>query len=269
MSVNTIVPSAGANNMGLASYADYRASALVRPKAAKGISGFVFDIPSGEQTEFQSDISEHYTESGSFVNDHVVLKPIRITLGGFVGELIYEAPKKGSAEEALSTLSGKLATVTAYLGPLTPGAIQQAAVIAAHAQYVAEQAKALAKRAKSLVSGLAGVDLSANRQAEAYYTIKALWATKQIVTVQTPWDYFDQMVIETITTKQDAESNDITEFSIMLKQMRFVDIQTTDFKEDLFPPPVDTQKAAETAAGPIQGAAKNQSVLFSLFGGSQ
>jgi hypothetical protein len=269
MSVNTIVPAVGVNNMGLTSYADFRASALVRPKAAKGVSGFVFDIPSGEQTEFSSDVSEHYTESGSFINDHVVLKPIRITLGGFVGELIYEAPKKGSAEEALSSLSGKLSTVSAYLGPLTPGAIQQLSVLTAQAQYLAEQAKALAKRAKNIVAGLAGVDLSANRQAEAYYTIKALWATKQIVTVQTPWDYFDQMVIETVTTKQDENSNDITEFSVTLKQVRFVDIQTTDFKEDLFTPPVETQKAAASSAGPVQGAAKNQSVLYSLFGGGK
>ena len=80
------------------SYLYAKTTAVLAAQGMEGIGGWMFDIPTGEDIELDADITDHYVESGSFVTDHVVLKPIIITLSGYKGELVYTHPKKDSAQ---------------------------------------------------------------------------------------------------------------------------------------------------------------------------
>jgi hypothetical protein len=106
MSFSTIAQSAktGVNNA--QGFLDGSNSAVLRPKSAEGIGGFVFDIPDNESVQLQSDITDHYTESNSFLNDHIVRKPIILTLSGFVGELVYRSP--AGVEGAVQEVNNRL-----------------------------------------------------------------------------------------------------------------------------------------------------------------
>ena len=133
----SIAPIAQSINQGVTSgrnYLDKRANTILSPKTAKGISGFLFDVPKDEQVTLSYDVTDHFTENNSFLNDHIVRKPIQITLSGWVGELVFEQPD--GVAGALSLLNNRLSTVNAYLGDLTPGFVQTAQRAVSAAQSV-------------------------------------------------------------------------------------------------------------------------------------
>jgi hypothetical protein len=267
MSATTIPAVAPSPQIDPDSYLNERSVALRMKWGQKGISGWIFDIPTGEDVELSSDISDHYVESGSFISDHVVKKPIRITLTGLIGELVYTAPDPSSFEGIMSSLSSGLTNIPAYLGPLTPGMTQKMAVVASGASYAAGQVAAITKRASNLVKFFSGDDASLTKQQKAFYDIYALWKSNQIVTVQTPWKFFDNMMIESISSKQNETSNDYTDFSVTLKEMRFVDIRTTTFDSVSYREAIDAQKAQEANIGPVQTVPVNPDSIFTQLTG--
>jgi hypothetical protein len=244
-------------------YLDTRAGAVLTAQGQEGIGGWVFDIPTGESIDLDADVSDHYVENGSFVSDHVVLKPIVINLKGFKGELLYTKPASNTLTGVLSNATSLLGAVPAYFGPLTPGAATKIAVIANYAQYAASQAEAIAKRASNLVKYFSGEDNAPNLQTKAFITLQAMWKSKQIVTVQTPWGFYKNMIIQHVSPKQDESSNDYTDFTVTLKEMRFTDIKKTTFDAEAYKGDIDKLQAADAAKnGKAAGAAVDDTDPF-------
>lgn len=77
-----------------------------------GIAGFKFHVPEREQVTFQSDVTDHYIEDNSPVQDHIALKPIEITLQGYQGEYFYPVQKY---EAAIATVIPTLNLVSQFL----------------------------------------------------------------------------------------------------------------------------------------------------------
>lgn len=217
----------------------------------RGINGWVFDIPTGESLTSKVNISKHYTENGSVINDHAVNEPDEITLTGLVGELVYRKPQ--GIEGALTEAASRLSTVNAYLGPLTQGATQKAAQIATQAAYVANQAKAIAKRAGNVVDFFRGEDATLTLQQKAYFELMALQKTHQLVWVLTPWNIHYNMLIAQVAARQDETTNDYTDFSVTLQESRFTGVETTTFDEGNYKSAIDAQSAATADAGKVAG----------------
>jgi uncharacterized Fe-S center protein len=78
------------NNVNFLSSATQQA--IVKPEDFKGIAGFVFDVITLDSIELSSDITDHYIEDNTAINDHIALKPEIIRVEGLVGELKYEIP---------------------------------------------------------------------------------------------------------------------------------------------------------------------------------
>lgn len=64
-------------------------NAIVNILSATGIAGFKFHVPETEQVQFENEITDHYIETGSAIQDHVAQRPITITLTGLVGDYFY------------------------------------------------------------------------------------------------------------------------------------------------------------------------------------
>lgn len=248
-------------------YNTTRNEAIIRVSNAPGISGWVFDVPRGETINLTSEATDHYTEDGSFLSDHIVLKPIQITLSGFVGNLVYRVPQKGSVEYAADQAASKLLAVNSFLGPLTQGATQKAAAIVSQASYLANQVNALKKKGSNVVdffkNGLNG-NKEPDPQTVAYHDLKALWKSKQIVSLQTYWEFFPTMSIVNITAQHDDLTDDYTDISVTLKELRLVNVETVPISEDLFPAPDTLQGESTTDKGKISGTGKDsKSLLYS------
>ena len=62
--------------------------AIVRPNnPPPGIAGFLFDIVGDEWVELQSDITDHFVEDNTAINDQIALRPEQVTVRGIVAEL--------------------------------------------------------------------------------------------------------------------------------------------------------------------------------------
>jgi hypothetical protein len=211
--------------------------AIIKPAGESGLEGWVFDIPQEESLRLQKDITDHYTEDGSYLNDHVVHKPLEITLRGLVGELVdfYEENSVlGKVEGLAGSLNNRLTALDAYgMSDLTPQALQTARELVAKAQYAAAVAKQIKQRAESVIGFLNGEEQK-TRQEEMYDTLIALYGTDQLLSVVTPWGYFPDMVIQSIDFTQGEESEEQTDISLTLKQLRVTQVYMTDFSADLF-----------------------------------
>jgi hypothetical protein len=247
-------------------YLDSKTQATVEIKNAPGIKGWVFDITNEESIELRSDITDHFTESNSYINDHIVNQPEKVTLSGLVGELVYEPPR--GLEAAAAALENKLEIVEAFAGDLTPGAVQAAQGAVGAVESAVSQANQVLDRAQNVLTQFSGDDQTPTRQAKAIGELFALWKSKQLVTVQTPWKFYTNMIIESIRVTQ-GETISETDVSVSLKELRFTKLgELIDFSGELIPDlRADAQAQAEQDSGKLAGKERTESFISAAFGG--
>ena len=175
MSIENISVKSYSSYLDMDKYLASKNSAVVSLPGFQGVSGWVFDIPRGEEISLSADVTDHPTENGSFVSDHVVVKPIQVTLSGYVGNLVYRTPQPGSVEYQADQMTSKLLAVNSYLGPLTQGATQKAAAVTSQVSYIANQVNAIKKKATNIVNFFKGEEKEPDPQTVAYHELKALW----------------------------------------------------------------------------------------------
>ncbi|TDE17719.1 phage baseplate protein [Dyadobacter psychrotolerans] len=212
--------------MNISGFVDSFSKYIVRPINAFGLGGFVFDIANDTTVLLTNEITDHYTEDNSTIQDHIAVKPKRVTLSTFVGELVHRTD--GNTDTVLQNVTQKLTILSDYLPKLSAGATQLKSVF----------------EGKNKLDTLTGigvnniVDLWATvknltpptqRQQQAYMYFKALAEQKIIVSLQTPFEYMANMAIESVTAVQSGDSEWISEFTITLKEIRYAKTKTVAF----------------------------------------
>jgi hypothetical protein len=258
--VNSITEIAGKTQSFLKS-AISASNTLVSVAGTVGIAGFVFDIADGETVELDSDITDHYVENGTAVQDHIALRPERVTVRGFVGEYRYIVE---SNQTKLQKATKKLTTLTSYLPPLSD---------AATAIYKGLQGKNensslslsgalnnVTNTAMDLFKAYRNINLPQTEQQKAFIYFEALRNSRALFTIQTPFRYYTDMAIESIRATQSGFSRDQSDFEIAFKKMRFVSVdrnevqnteQSETITENVYAARLSEQKATITDDGLI------------------
>lgn len=216
----------------------------------------------GEQSvQFQSDITDHSVEDNTSIQDQVALRPVEITVDGFIGELNDIPPK---ALQLLQTLANKLTVVSAYTPVLSATAL--IAYTEAFLLYqTAANAKNSAVSAWNSLSGSGGenvigsnglgnsfnaatgqINNNQNKQQVMFQQFFGYYNNRTLFTVQTPWAVFQNMAIKSVNAVQDAETRVITNFKVSFKQIRFATSLLTGGNS-----PILQGRAAAQAAGLI------------------
>lgn len=258
MSISEISQRANEQITNSREFLDNRASAFVSPVSAKGLSGWEFDIPQSENLTHTVDITDHYVESGTYLNDHQVVQPIQITLSGLKGELVYKPPEGVLSD--FQELANKLEIVDAYLQDYTPGMLQDVQKGISKASTAISRINQNIDRTQNLLAALGGEGPERTEQQKAYTELRALMLSNQLVTVQTPWRYFDSMKITSLGFSQGEDSQSYSRISITLKEIRFANIEVNSFDEKIFPVREEMQKSEEQDTGVVQG--RENSLLF-------
>jgi Dit-like phage tail protein len=191
-------------------------SYIVAPLNAFGLGGFVFDAE-GESTAYlAAEITDHYTEDNRALQDHIAIKPKRVTLKGYVGEVVYNAP--GSGNGILQTAVQKLTEISSYLPSVSAYATQAQELI----QNPVSSTLTLsdASNIYGIVKNLINSTGDQARQQNAYMYFKALMSQGILMGVQTPWEFMSNMAIESVTAIQPEVSKYMTDFAVTLKQIR-------------------------------------------------
>jgi hypothetical protein len=203
---------------------------VVAPLNAFGLGGLVFDVAAESMATLQADITDHYTEDNKALQDHIAIKPKRITLKGFVGEVVYNAP--GATDNTqLQTVTQKLTSISAYLQVLSASATQAQALLSNPVNStltVNSIAGALPSAANlyGLVKNTLGAFGDTAKQQNAYSYFSACQSAGILMGIQTPWEFLTNMAIETIVAIQPEDSIFMTDFSITFKQIRIAATQT-------------------------------------------
>lgn len=215
----------------------------------------------GEQTvSLQSDITDHYVEDNTAIQDQWALKPERITTHGFIGELNDIAPK---ALQILKTLADKLTVIDAY----TPD-LSATALIAYDEAFLLYQVGANAVNsavsAWSSINGTNGENVINSRglqpgafnpatgtisnnqtkQQVAFQQFYGYWKSRTLFTVQTPWAVFQNMAIENVEAIQGEDTTMISDFKVTFKMIR-----TTQAADTNGLAPIISGRAGQQASG--------------------
>lgn len=243
---------------------------VLKPANAQGIGGFVFDYEGETQLVVQAEITDHYSEQNTFVNDQAAQKPQRFTMRGFVGELVDNANL--GVLGAINVLQSKLTQIQGSLGKYTPGALQKVQAAATTATTVVNKVDNAISRAQNIVGLILPNGAAPTRQQKAYQQLYTLWANNTVFTLNCPFGYFRSVMIEHMMFIQPEETKDWSELSVTVKEMRFINTvpATPGLSAPLASQTADGraayQQQAQTNQGNVQGTTADTSSLFSSFG---
>ena len=192
--------------------------ALLSPSPVEGIGGLIFDLPETESLQLKAQITEHFVEDNSAMQDHIAISPRSITLTGKVAELVLT---KSEIQKYAESVITKLAA----LGILAPGMSQSAAKLLAQYQRTEQAIKqtlAQLKNAAALFSG----EPAKNKQQEYYAQISGMFYGRGLFSVETPWCTLKNMAIESVSFEQDESTKDWSSVTVNLKEIQLAKTKT-------------------------------------------
>lgn len=186
-----------------------------------GIAGFVFDIADEGRITLDSEITDHYVEDGTAVQDHIALKPEEVTLRGYVGEYRYI---KTGKESLLQNVTKKLTTIASYLPPISKFAQNTYSSIKTSTSILSTSVDI----GLDLFKTYRNINIPQDKQSEAFIYFEALRNSRSLVTIQTPYRYYTDMAIKTIKAVQDGRTRDESSFEVTFKKIRIAKTAAVD-----------------------------------------
>lgn len=232
---------------------------IVRPTGSpnvEGISGFVFDVIGDEAISLESDITDHFLETNTAIQDHIALRPERISLTGYVGELHDLLP---------NTLLGVLTKVQTVgsVGGLLPEFSTQAAQVYTKVTDVISKAGEVINQAKNIYDIVFNRGTFSTKQQRAYVFFHALWQNRVLCEIETPWGVFTSMAIDSLRVKQDDNTNIVSDFHISFKKINKV--RTIQFTAIPSPGKASNVLADPINVGQTAGSPVSNAVLTRVF----
>ena len=194
----------------------------------------------GEQVStLTADVTDHFIENNTAIQDQVAIRPSMLTVHGFVGELNDIAP---AALQPLKLAADKLSSIGAYTPELSATALiayneakllyDVAATVASSAISTWASINGGANTGTAVINGsngnaiidpITGKPLTQNqtKQQIYYQQFYGYFNNRTLFTIQTPWAVFQDMIILSLRAIQEADTRTITDFEITFKQLRF------------------------------------------------
>ena len=203
--------------------------AIVNVLGANGIAGFRFHIPLTEQIKMENEITDHFIDTNSAVQDHIAQKATIITLTGLQGEYFYSA---NEIQDMLAKITPTMSLVKQFL-PKVDAATQQSKIRKAkeEAAKFSPENGIISGGVTKGVNDFNGIDLYKafqniyklkSAQTRAFLFFEAMFKAKALFSIETTYKRFDNMAILLLMPKRD-ENADITDFTVSFKQIRFTE----------------------------------------------
>ena len=224
---------------------------VVTPKGYEGTCGYIFDVVSEQSISLEAEITDHYVEDNSAIQDNKANKPKQITISGLVGEVVYTGPT--IELQTLLLANEKLSSIDAFKPGLTQGAIQTLNKAATKIRNGFALANSLINTGVNLLNTFKKKSNTPTKQAFAYTWLETLYRTNYLCTVSTPFGFFDNMLIQGITATQSSESQSYSDFVIKFKEFRVAKTQFVAFDPSKYQGRAISQMSSEVDGGNAQG----------------
>ena len=234
---------------------------VVSPIVNMGLAGFVFDIEDETKIEMQSDITDHYTENNTPRQSNIVNKPAIITLRGYVGELVHRnAPPKTKLQE----LAEKISTINAFVPVITSSARQARDLISGDNKTSGDFFAQGVATGVDLYQTFQTLNPPKTAQAKAFNFFRSLWSARQLVSLGTPYTFYRNMGILSITAIQSGDNEEVTDFSVTLKEVRFAKSKLVKFDQEKYQGRSKGEISETQKKGQTQGEKKDQGSFTGL-----
>ena len=182
-----------------------------------GISGLIFDIELNNNISHTSQVTDHWTEENSAIQDHQAFEPVKYTITGKIGELVFKTePALAFAQATADRLSP--------LGVFSPTQSLKATEAIA-ASYQAISVITQTKRVWDSMAAMFKGAPAQNNQAQAYALIENFYYARTAMTIDTPWRRYSNMILESWSAEQDETTTMETLFTLNFKQIRVVGVE--------------------------------------------
>ncbi len=181
---------------------------------------FLFNFEGENTATLESDITDHYAENNTALQDQIAIKPAMISTSGYIGELNNVVPK---ALALLKLAADKLTVLSPFVPEVSASALI-AYNVAAQSYATAALALNTSVSAWQTISGQ-GSRVQTKQQV-AFAKFFGWVNERRLFTVQTPWAVFKDMAIKTLRVVQDESTNSFSTFEVTFKQMRFANTLT-------------------------------------------
>ena len=178
-----------------------------------------FTIEGENSVRFDAEVTDNFLENNEAIQDHVALRPVIITTSSYVGEL--NTRIEGTLGELNNFVEEKLTVISGFAPKLTAAATQ--------ILNSTKQAIATAKKAKDAIgsawdkiTGSEGAAEKKTLQQTTFDRFYTYWKERTLFLVRTPWAQYDNCVIQSFTASQGPDSENVSNFEVTFKQLRFV-----------------------------------------------
>lgn len=184
---------------------------LENEKDKNATQGFLFHINGEETVTLSADATDHFVEDNTSLHDHIALKPIQITVHGYIGEI------NNSVENEALKLAKATATGIQSLAPFAPKLASSATRVYNTVEQTYKTAAMVKNTWDSIFPPEGGLQ---NEQQRAFGQFQTWFNNRQLFHVQTPWAVFSDMMIMNLRAIQGEENKYISDFEITFKQLR-------------------------------------------------
>lgn len=214
-----------------------------------------FDVIQEHSINLTSQITDNWLENNTVINDHIANNPTVINLRGLSGEVVYvPSTTNGILRDLYNTADSffkntaiktdKLGIIAQLLPPVDN--------ITQRAKNAITYVEASANRYTSIIENFLNPTIKQSRLKTIYQKLSGIRENKIPLIVQTPYDTFDNMYIQSITLRQ-GNLNFITDIEVSLKQVNFTETQTTKADKKVLDKYNAYQRSQEVEKGKVQG----------------
>jgi hypothetical protein len=230
-------------------------------KQEVGIGGFTTWVRVRDSYKLESEAPTSPVEDGSFVNDHIIRKPMTLTIEGSVADVhLRRTPPAPQLTRALA----EVGNVTSQYAPARTQS--QLSVIAAQANELTDAARAV----DNLVdTGEQLLDLFGNKDGESKSiqeqfidAMEAIYYASTVIDIDMQFRRHTNMVVLSFVASTDNQTDETT-FTIEAQRLEFSELETVNISK----PAAGTggQLDAPVDKGTQSGTETESSLIFQIF----
>lgn len=182
-----------------------------------------FNIVNSDEGTWTSDITDHYVEDGTTVQDNIVIQPVEFTISGLIGEQVFKDELPDVTSQISNTLS-KLKPIAA-LAPIVSN-YSKAVVNASY--YVENEVNKIKNVVDSIKDKTFFKDATQKSkwQTTVAEKLAQMQQSRTLCTLDCDLGNFRNMAIKSIRIKQEDTTMQ-SDLVVELKQIRFVETYLT------------------------------------------
>ncbi len=196
------------------------------PDTEIGIGGFTAFVRVRERSEYRANLPTSVVEDGSFLNDHILLQPVRLRIEGNVSDVHV---RRSQLQERYQRALSETGNITQFAPDRTQAQVSKAAALVNDATDAVRRANSYLEAGVQAINYFGNQDTSAKPIREQFIDeMEAIYFGRQLIAIDMfePFRQFTGMVITSLVIDGDNETDSV-DFTIEAQQIRLAELQYT------------------------------------------